>query len=427
MGFTVNKEQLADYGFYLSTEAGYNLPRIERLARDEGMSDHGFTGLLEPLGNIVNGEASVLVGSAFSLMQRKLCDLGDSVLAAAEHYGYVDEDNRSLFERNGLGGDNDERITSGHGYGNGDGYDRHLADGSSQYKYAELEINPIDRPDTKYTDDLEVGPVLTVLDWIWSEFSDELGLGEGGKGFTDTIISPLAGNYNSIRANGEAWKDVGKNLGLVAASMGTNATTLGTEYWQGDASEAFKQFLDLFWTKGAVWAGEQLGTFISLGFDKLAKVSEQIAQLAINAIQAIIRAATRIATKAIPVVGWAWTAIQSAAKYILMIFGVDIDDLYDDIMEIVNTAKAVWKLFDAMRNIVETMQNYFNTVEELLATVKSIPEVGSLTEAADIAGSINDNVGSLNEQKTQLEQNLDRADDALTELDDIATGAESGR
>lgn len=418
MGYTVHKEVVADFGLYLSAEAGYNLPRIERLAREEGMSDHGFTGLLEPLGNIVNGEASVLVGSAFSLMQRKLCNLGDEVVNVAKHYGHVDEDNRSLFERNGLGGDTDEDIKFGSGYGFGDGYDRHREDGSSQFNYAELDISPIDRPDTNYSDDLDTGAVLSVLDWIWSEFGVD-----GGKGFTDSMISPLAGNYNSISANGEAWKSVGKNFGLLASNLGDNATTLATNHWEGEAAQAFEQFLDVFWHKGAVWAGEQLGAFVAKGFDKIAEVSKEIAQLAINAIKVIINAARKIATKAIPLLGWAWTAVQSAAKYIGMIFGIDIDDLYDDIMAIVDMAHVVIELFASMESIVETMQNYFDTLQELIATVQEIPEVGSLKDAYITKESINEHRGKLDEQKTNLETDVGKADDALTELDDIATGA----
>lgn len=418
MGYTVHKEVVADFGLYLGAEAGYTLPRIEELARNEGMSDHGFTGLLEPLGNIVNGDASVLVGSAFSLMQRKLCDLGDGVIDVAKHYGWVEHGNVSMFERNKLEGDTDKDVTYGSGYGH-DGYENYTEGGYSKFHYTEVEISPIDRPDTKYSDDIDdVGPVLTVLDWIWSEFDVD-----GGKGFTDSLISPLAGNYKSIEANGEAWKSVGKNFGLLASNLLDNASTLATDHWQGEAAQAFEQFLDLFWHKGAVWAGEKLGEFVAKGFNKIAEVSKKIAGLAIKAINVIIKAAAKLAAKAIPIVGWAWTAIQSAAKYIGWIFGIDIDDIYDDVMEIVNTAKAVFKLFEAMESLVETMKSYFNTLEELITTVKQIPEVGSLKDAVATAETINENREKLDKQKTKLEQQADTADDALDELDDIATGA----
>lgn len=414
----VDEDQVADFGLYLSAEAGYNLARIEELARDEGMSDTGFTGLLEPLGDIVNGEASVLVGSAFSLMQRKLCELGDALIDVAEQYGYTEDDNRSLIERNGLDTDTDEATSYGSGYGFGDGYDRHRDVGTSSFKYAELDISPIDRPDTNYSDDLDTGGVLTVLDWIWAEFEVD-----GGKGFTDSLISPLAGNYNSIEANGQAWQSVGANLGLVAASMGDNATTLAAEHWEGDAASAFEQFLDLFWRKGAVYAGEQLGDFVAKGFEKVAEVSKQIAQLAIDAIEVIIRAARRIATKAMPVVGWAWTAIESAGKWLGKVFGVDINDLYDDIVEIIDTAKAIFDLFEAMKNIVETMRDYFGTLEELVATVQKIPEVGSLEEAYNTTETINQHIDAMEEQTTTVSDEADKAEGALDDLDEIAANA----
>ncbi len=409
----IDEAAVADFGLYLGAEAGQTLPTIETLARDEGMSDHGFTGLLEPLGDIVNGDASVLVGSAFSLMQRKLCDLGDSVLSAAKEYGYTEDSNVTMFERTSLNLDNDADITFGAGFEN------HTEGGSSNFLCSSLDIGEIDRPNTRYSDDIDdTGPVLDVLDWIWREFEVD-----GDKGFTDSLISPLAGNYKSIEANGEAWTSVGTNFGLMAANLLTNAGTLAADHWKGDAAEAFKQFLDLFWKKGAVWAGEQLGTFVAAGFNKIAEVSKQIAGLAIDAINVIIRAAVRIAAKAIPVVGWAWTAIQSLGKWGGKLIGVDIDDLYDDIMEIVNTAQAVFELFQAMESLVESMKNYFTTLEELIDTVKTIPEIGSLTDAVETAESIEASTDALNDQTKALEESTAAADDALTELDSIGANA----
>jgi len=414
----IDEAAVADFGLYLGAEAGQTLPTIETLARDEGMSDHGFTGLLEPLGDIVKGDASVLVGSAFSLMQRKLCDLGDSVLSAAKEYGYTEDSNVTMFERTSLNLDNDADITFGDGYG-GDGFANYNEGGSSNFLCASLDIGEIDRPNTRYSDDIDdTGPVLDVLDWIWREFEVD-----GDKGFTDSLISPLAGNYKSIEANGEAWTSVGTNFGLMAANLLINADALAADHWKGDAAEAFKQFLDLFWKKGAVWAGEQLGTFVAQGFNKIAEVSKQIAGLAIDAINVIIRAAVRIAAKAIPVVGWAWTAIQSLGKWGGKLIGVDIDDLYDDIMEIVNTAQAVFELFQAMESLVESMKNYFNTLEELINTVKTIPEIGSLTDAVETAESIEASTAALEEQKTALGDSAAAADDALTELDSIGANA----
>lgn len=423
MGFTIDEAKVADFGFYLSSEAGHTLPIIEEFARNEGMSSHGFNGLLEPLGEIVNGDASLLVGSAFTLMQEKLCDLGDALIAAAREYGYTEHQTiDSLLEANGLADGTDEAIDygGGYGFGYGGGYSRHKEDGASDFDYTDLDLASVDRPDTSYADDIDTGGVLNVLDWIWSEFDVD-----GGKGFTDSLISPLAGNYNSINANGEAWKSVGKNLGLLAANLGDNATTLLSQHWEGEAAEAFEQFLDVFWRKGAVWAGEQLGDFVAQGFEKIAEVSKQIAQLAVEVIETIIKIARRIATKAIPVLGWAWTAIESASKYLGMMFGLDVDDLYDDIVGIIDTSKAVFALFDSIEQIVTTMEDYFDTFTELVTTVQQIPEVGTLQEAVDFTSAVDENREALEEQKSTLEKQSDRAGEALDTLDELASGAET--
>lgn len=99
MGFKVHEKELADFGLYLGAEGSLTLPIIESLAKKEGMSADGFTGLLEPLGKICTGQASNLVSDAFDLMQKALCNLGDGLVSAAKKYGYVDEDRRSVFER----------------------------------------------------------------------------------------------------------------------------------------------------------------------------------------------------------------------------------------------------------------------------------------------------------------------------------------
>lgn len=417
----VDEAQLADFGFYLSSEAGYTLPRIEQLARDEGMSADGFRGVLDPLGDIVTGEASVLVGDGFSLMQRKLCDLGDAVISAAKTYGYIDETNASLFERNGLGGDTGEDVTFGSGYGHGDGYDRHREDGSSTFNYTELDISPIDRPDASFGDEVDAGPVLHVLDWIWTEFDVA-----GGTSFLDSILEPLAGNPNSIRANGEAWKSAGSNFGLLASNMLDNAGKLLTHHWGGEAADAFREFLSTYWEKGAVWAGEKLGEFVAKGFDKIAEVSVFIAQKAVDAINTILKVAAKIAGKFIPVIGWAWTAIEYAAKAASWLPGVDIDidALHDNIMEIIELAQLVFSLYESLEELVQTMQDYFNTVQDLVDTVQQIPEIGSLEDAASTYQTINDNIGQLEEQQGKLEQNVEDASGKLDELDEIAAESE---
>ncbi|HEY0449402.1 hypothetical protein [Actinophytocola sp.] len=414
MGFTVDKEAVADFGFYLGAEAGHTLPLIERLARDEGMSHHGFTGLLAPLGDIVTGPASVSVGLVFSEMQRKLCDLGDSVTDAAKHYGWVDHSNASMFERAGLTGDTKEEIKFG-GYGR-DGFENYFEGGGSIFRATATDIPNIERPNTKYSDDVrEHGLELRVLDWIWRQFDVD-----HGKGFTDSIISPLAGNYKSIEANGKAWKSVGTNFGRLADSVGKNSIELATHSWQGGAGDAFRDFLGTYWNQGAVWAGEQMGTFVASGFDKISQVSKYIAGVAIRLINQVIDKAKKIATKFAPVVGWAWTAIQSAAKWLGKVFGFDVNDLWNDVQDIIAIVREIKDLYTEIQNIVKTMESYFTTVEQLQKTVSGIPETGSLADAQNTYTTIRDGVGQLNQNKNELNQSFTKAGSSLSTLDDIS-------
>ncbi len=99
MGFKINEAELADFGIYMGAEGSLTLPLIEKLACEEGLSADGFKGLLKPLGDICTGPAATQVSEAFDLMQKALCNLGDGLVATAKQYGYVDEDNRSVFER----------------------------------------------------------------------------------------------------------------------------------------------------------------------------------------------------------------------------------------------------------------------------------------------------------------------------------------
>lgn len=414
MSFEVDKEAVADFGFYLGAEAGHTLPLIERLARDEGMSKDGFTGLLSPLGDIVSGPASVSVGMVFTEMQRKLCDLGDSVTDAAKDYGWIDHSNAKLYERAGLTGDTNEQIKFG-GYGR-DGFENYFEGGGSKFHTTATNIPKIDRPNTKYSDDVkDFGIALKLLDWVWSEFNVD-----GGKGFTDSLISPLAGNYKSIEANGTAWKGVGTNFGLLADTIGKNSIALATDSWQGGAGDMFRDFLGTYWNQGAVWAGEQMGTFVASGFEKIAKVSLAIATVAIKLLNLLIDKAKKVAMKAAPVVGWAWTAIQSGAKWILKVFGINVNDLWNDIQDIIAMAKEIKTLYEEIQNIVKTMESYFTTVEELKTTITGIPETGSLSDAQQTYTKIKDGVGTLNKNKDALTQSFTNASGALTELDKIS-------
>lgn len=433
MTIVVEADVVADFGRYLGAEAGASLPAIEAFARTEGMSDDGFgdaPSLLAPLGNFVNGEAAEWVGAAFSEMQRKLCQLGDLVISAAERYGHVEEDNRSLVVRNGLNGDDRETITYGDGYGGGTAENPYpeyaMGSSSSPFRLAELSLSPPARPTADFLGETGVsgvgGTALLLLDTIWAEFADDLGLpGGDGVGFVDTVLQPLIGNPDSIRANGVAWQSVADSVGAVASAMGTNATTLLNVHFQGMAADALKAFLDQHWRDGAAWAAEEIGSFIAAGFDKVAEVCVFLAGLAVRAISAIIDRAIRLAARAVPVAGQVVAVgeyLADAACSIGSFLGVidcDVETIHQSIMKIVDLARQIFGIYDSIRSIVETIQGYLDTIQELREFIANIPDLGDLTTAAASAAGANSG-----DRVDVFTAALDEAGADLVEVDEVA-------
>lgn len=399
---------IGDFGEYLGAEAYASLRPIGQFACSEGMSDAGFgesPSLLAPLGDIVSGPASDLVWQAFTELQRKLCQLGDTVVDASKQYGNTEAANGSLADQIGLdvyGPVAEPPLVAEHSEG-----------GASKFTTTELSLDPPDRPTADFSDQISdslAGDVLSFLDWVWSEFNvDE------GKSFTTSLIAPLAGNPQSIQANGEAWATAAGGMGDLAGTMGANLVELATNDWEGAAGEALQSFAANYWKDGAAWVAEQVGDFISTGFDKVASVSTELADIAISAIEQIIQLALKLAARAVPILGWAWTAVEAAASFIGWVFGIDIDNLIDDINKIIDLAQKVLGVFDAIKNIVESMEEYINTVNELLDFANGIPELSAI-DAAEIATTVQE----LPERQQAVTEALEEGSTALDEVDQAA-------
>lgn len=409
---TFDAAAIADFGEYLGAEAYTTLGAIDEFARREGMSKEGFgdaPSLLAPLGEIVSGPAADLVAEGFKEMQRKLCQLGDTVIAAAKQYGTVEVSNESLADQIRLDDDvSDSEVPAV--------ATEHAKGGSSKFTVTELELSDPDRPTADFSSQISdslAGEVLSFLDWVWTEFDVD-----DGKSFTGSLIEPLVGNPQSIQANGVAWQSAAGGMGDLAGTMGVNLVELATNDWEGEAAEALKQFATSYWKDGAAWVAKEVGDFIASGFDKVAEVSTNLAKLAIEAIEQIAKLAAKLAARALPILGWAWTAIEAAASWLLWLFGIDIDNLIDDINNIIELAGKVLNLFEAIRNIVETMQDYVNTVQEILTFVQGIPDLASV-DPAEIATKVQ----GLPEKQAAVTAALDEGSKALDEVDQQASEA----
>ncbi|MDN5726390.1 MAG: hypothetical protein L0G99_10750 [Propionibacteriales bacterium] len=402
---TFDAPAIADFGRYLGAEGAVSVDRVMRFATEQGMSDAGFgdaSSLLAPLGELVSGPASGLVTDGFTQMKLKLCQLGDTVIAAAKQYGEVEGSNVGLASEMGVSSNTCTPAAN-----------PYLEGGGSQFTVADLELTAPDRPTASFTDQISgsvEGAVLEFLDWVWTEFEVD-----GGKSFTGSMLEPLVGNPGSIAANGEAWKSAAAGMGDVAGTMGANLGELAANYWQGDAADALTSFATTYWKDGAAWVATQVGDFLATGFDKVSSVSTELAGTAIEAIETIIKMAVKLAARAIPIVGWAWTAVEAVGSFLGWLIGIEIDNLIDDINKIIDMAKRVLNVFEAMKQIVESMKSYVNQVQEIANFVASIPDLTAV-DAAEIA----DKVKGLPEKQKAVTDALDQGGKAIGEVDAAA-------
>jgi hypothetical protein len=120
----------------------------------------------------------------------------------------------------------------------------------------------------------KAGPWADAINWIVRNFSEHLGLGD--KDLRQLVIEPLSGDYNRIRANGDAWGDVGGMLNTILANLSMNAKDLVISDWTGEAAQAFLEHIDAIWAGGLYVAGNG-AEFLKKGFDKLADIVLKIA------------------------------------------------------------------------------------------------------------------------------------------------------
>ncbi|OYO07142.1 hypothetical protein CGZ98_19720 [Enemella evansiae] len=389
---------IAGFGDYLRNEAATSIGPIGAFVCAEGMSRDGFgdaPSLLAPLGEFISGEPSVLVKQGFTELQRKMVQLGDTVTAAGKQYAGVEDRNAQIAA--GLDTNARHRSPLSH-------------PALWPFPVSELDLTKPDRPPASFTVDNGGGvggKVLEVLNWIWVQFKVD-----GGRSFTDSLVEPLVGNPKSIQANGRAWQSAAAALGDVAGTMGAHLVELTTNGWQDRAAEALMQFAITCWKDGAAWVAQQVGDFIAQGFDRVGQVSTELAELAIRAIKQILELAVKLAARALPVIGWAWTAIESLGSVALEFLGIDIDNLLDDIMKAIELGKQVLGIFETIKNIVETTKAYLNQVKEIVDFARSIPELDSV-DPVEVANKVKD----LPEKQKAVTDSLAQVGPALGDLD----------
>lgn len=223
-------------------------------------------------------------------------------------------------------------------------------------------------------------PIADSINWLYQHAVGHL-VGTGDRDLYSIIIEPLTGDFNRIRANGDAWATVGQMYFDTSGNLGKNSATLTDRDWRGDAADSFNDLIQVVWF-GALYVAEQCSNWLKKGFDKLADVSIKLATKCIQILEKIFDLLGKLARKFIPFVGQAISIfkwIESKGSEIPYI---------SDAQEIAKLIKAVIGLYDSLKKLVDSVKAYFNHAGEIRDAVSKIPDVNNMHDVVQLGRDV---------------------------------------
>lgn len=247
------------------------------------------------------------------------------------------------------------------------------------------------------------------VNWFWRNF-----VSEEKRSLYDTLIKPISGDFNLIRANGTAWTDAGKLFWGVSNNLSTNTSELRSECWpDGDASAAFQEHVDWVWTP-VLWVLKRGCALMGKGFDKMADISIKLASKCAQLLEKVIRLIGKLAKRVVKTgtfAGWVCTAVEWAAS------GFEDFPFWDEVKAIIQVINDIRDLHDAITRIVTAAQDFFASFTDVIEVVKKIPEIDSTHDAIDAAEKLKEGTTEMRNAKDDYAAGMD---DYNKKLDDLA-------
>lgn len=221
----------------------------------------------------------------------------------------------------------------------------------------------------------------------------------------DVVVKPLTGDFDRIRANGDACTKADSGLTALSNNIGGNTVDLAL-HWSGAASEAFQaQALAYAAVTRAVGAALHLG---KLAFTALAETSVELAEVAVKILTklgtTIVRLAGKIASR---MSGWfAWARLA----YDLATEGWNaIQDIVDDIKTCITMVGHITELIEKVKAYIQAMLAKFEHFKQLPDLLNDLPNIVDNPLSAGTRTVIS----AQDWQKKQ--QELDKAEDKAAE------------
>lgn len=232
------------------------------------------------------------------------------------------------------------------------------------------------------------------VNWFYKEVIGQF-FDTGGKDLYDLLIEPISGDFNRIKANGDAWKDVGDLFWKMGGNISENAADLTKSDWTGSAATAFFQQMNVVWTSAFLTIQGVCG-LLQKGFNAIGDVSIKIATKCANLLNTVLNEIAKLAVKAIPVVGWLGSLVEFVAS--------DFKDFpyVSDINAIITLIKDAIALQQLIKTLVDTGQKVYQGLSQALDAIKQLPTVDTTAQAIDIVEGFKQGVDQTKKNATEF-------------------------
>lgn len=252
---------------------------------------------------------------------------------------------------------------------------------------------------------------LEAVNWFVKNFLTD------GKDLYDLLITPITGDFNRVKVNGDAWSYGRDSFVKLAHNLRENEKKLTSQFWHGEAADAAKTHINDNLAKSFEMAGAMSG-FVGVGMSKLSELSLKAGRfVADHLLPKAFDLITRLARKLMPGVGWfsiAWDCVSSGFKF----------PFQKDVEAIKSIINAIMEMHEKIKQLCNVAKGYATGVNQIIEGLKKIPHIDSTGDALVAGTQIQQGADSIAAQERRKvnkdtgEKEPSKRQQAQTELKD---------
>ncbi|MQA08459.1 MAG: hypothetical protein GEU98_07885 [Pseudonocardiaceae bacterium] len=335
-GFHAVPEQIAGYGVLVDT-VSKQLSGIQQYVAENAKAGPGFDGLVMSLIKAPVDTYALETSKRILSHGNHLVDTGTELKRTAWDYSGADKSAYQIFADDGISNPNVPPQVTGY-----KDFPDPVSYPAGSDPAAALKPPEIAEADIQSKVD-EVGGSLKVIDWAVSQVT--------GWSPVEAITEPISGNWNSLKASGEALKNAGTALEESLDNL-TKALPTLDPHWNGGAAQDFHGYI----TKLVNGAGQEgpLNRIVGGVYDLVADQIEKVAQFVVDKLKHVVdQILEKLATGWIPFIGWAR----------LIDFIKECVGIFQQAREMVNT---VQELVENAKQLIEIAQDPVGAAQEAI-------------------------------------------------------------